>query len=368
MLPVDTGLSVTLSPRDGRIADVDIRSGRLVQASRLLVGKPPAQVGTILPSLYSLCGTAQGLAGAEAMEQALGLGLAPAQRTARRFLLLVETITEHAAAILRDWALLLGGPPDAAAVKPLRPLLATARRALYPQGDWARVGGGGLLPDVEALAGLMRGLSQASERGRIAATPLLDRVEAKGLGGFGVAPFRPMPENGPADLAERLAKDEDGAYVACPDYRGESLETGPLARRRDHALIAGLMARHGAGLMPRFMARLLDMAAALREAEELVQDLTEAPSGTEPPLTDGVGLSRIEAARGLLVHRVEMEKGVVRRYQILAPTEWNFHPKGAFAKGLTGVAAGSDPVFLARLLAAALDPCVTCDITVAGHA
>ena len=37
---------------------------------------------------------------------------------------------------------------------------------------------------------------------------------------------------------------------------------------------------------------------------------------------------------GRLIHAVEIADGVVKRYRILAPTEWNFHPQGAAAKGL----------------------------------
>jgi Ni,Fe-hydrogenase I large subunit len=79
-----------------------------------------------------------------------------------------------------------------------------------------------------------------------------------------------------------------------------------------------------------------------------------------------VGLAQVEAARGRLVHRVEVERGSVRRYQILAPTEWNFHPDGAAARALLNLPAGE--AALQRRLAAALinavDPCIDYDLVV----
>jgi coenzyme F420-reducing hydrogenase alpha subunit len=78
------------------------------------------------------------------------------------------------------------------------------------------------------------------------------------------------------------------------------------------------------------------------------------------PIAPGAGLGWVETARGLLVHAVEVAAGTVRRYRIVAPTEWNFHPRGAFAAGLAGVAVtGEDELRrLVHLAVEALDPCV----------
>ncbi|RAU20663.1 Ni,Fe-hydrogenase I large subunit [Paramagnetospirillum kuznetsovii] len=385
----DTGISVSLEVRQGQVAHVAMRSGRLVQASRLLAGRGPNQVIALLPTLFALCGTAQALAGAAALEQAAGLSATASQRMARRYLLLVECLSEHAQSILRDWPALLDETPRLEAVKPLRPMVGAAKRALYPDGDWARPGGGRLVVDHGAVLEQSRLLADLVARlfgdlddwddglddfrrwfaqGDCVAARLLRRIEAEGLGGFGATPVHFMSATGPRDLAERLEDDQSGDYVARPDHGGIALETTPLSRHHGHPLVNALMAEHGSGLLPRFAARLVDVAAALREVEELVQDLCDEPF--IPGVMDGtgVGLGMVDAARGLLAHRVELQEGVVRRYQILAPTEWNFHPDGAFAQGIRGAAAGPDLVRRARLLAAALDPCVACTIEVHDHA
>ncbi|MDE2504636.1 MAG: nickel-dependent hydrogenase large subunit, partial [Burkholderiales bacterium] len=78
------------------------------------------------------------------------------------------------------------------------------------------------------------------------------------------------------------------------------------------------------------------------------------------------GLSWVENARGLLLHRVQLDDAGERiaLWRIVAPTDWNFHPEGALALALRGQVAG-DPEQLesrARVLVQALDPCVSCRI------
>ena len=171
-----------------------------------------------------------------------------------------------------------------------------------------------------------------------------------------------MPEQGPADLSARLAADREGAYVARPDSAGRVYETGPLARQSWQPVVAAQIGAFGPGLLARMVARLAELASCLQEMDNLVHSLDSdlAPAAC---LVDGAGLGLVEAARGLLAHRVELEGGRVRRYQIVAPTEWNFHPDGPLARGLRGVEATPDLAERANLLACALDPCVACAIT-----
>jgi uptake hydrogenase large subunit len=71
-------------------------------------------------------------------------------------------------------------------------------------------------------------------------------------------------------------------------------------------------------------------------------------------------MGTVEAARGRLTHRATLAGGVVSRYQILAPTEWNFHPQGVVARGLIGFPCGDETTFSrqAELFIKAVDPCV----------
>jgi Ni,Fe-hydrogenase I large subunit len=78
----------------------------------------------------------------------------------------------------------------------------------------------------------------------------------------------------------------------------------------------------------------------------------------------------VQTARGLLLHAARIDGERIADYRIVAPTDWNFHPDGALARGLVGLEA-DDAGTLARragVAVVALDPCVAFRIEVAGHA
>jgi hypothetical protein len=89
---------------------------------------------------------------------------------------------------------------------------------------------------------------------------------------------------------------------------------------------------------------------------------TRTDSDTGNAVIPASGVALADAARGALLHRVEVADGLVQRYQILAPTEWNFHPDGVVAQGLERIArsgvGGTELERLARLYITAVDPCV----------
>jgi Ni,Fe-hydrogenase I large subunit len=68
----------------------------------------------------------------------------------------------------------------------------------------------------------------------------------------------------------------------------------------------------------------------------------------------------VQTARGLLLHRVRLAKGRVAHYQIVAPTEWNFHPDGALVRALRRMVTDDRATLeqATRLAVQALDPCV----------
>jgi Ni,Fe-hydrogenase I large subunit len=99
-----------------------------------------------------------------------------------------------------------------------------------------------------------------------------------------------------------------------------------LARQAEDPEVAALLS-DGRRLQARLQARYADL-------RELAQGLTEAEQRSTwidvLEVAEGCGLARVETARGTLLHRVELDGDRVARYAIVAPTEWNFHPQGAF--------------------------------------
>lgn len=339
--PLEGGIRLDLKVIDGRVAETVIRSTRPVTACRVLRGQTVAEALRLLPNLFSVCGTAQAHAGLAAVEAATGLDLPAPQRTARDLLLAAETAQEHAWRLLLDWPPHCGGQPDVAALAALRKSLARLPALLYPDGYWNRPGGGRLAPDRDAVR-----MAVADFASRLPAEPpLLRWVEERGLADYGANPCPPMPEVDPAD---GLAADADGSFVAQPDWNGTVYQTGPLARLWEQ--------RKGTGLLGLLAARRDELHAMARRMADLAERL-EPDEGLTLPEASGAGLGVVEAARGRLFHWVEVKDGRIARYQILAPTEWNFHPRGPLALGLAGQVPDH-----ARLLVAALDPCVACEV------
>jgi hypothetical protein len=141
------------------------------------------------------------------------------------------------------------------------------------------------------------------------------------------------------------AVEADASFAERPVWQGGPAETGPWTRAARVDPVHTVWDRLGA--------RIADLARLA---------LGQPLSCGALTLADGVGLAWTEMSRGLLMHWVQLEPGErradnarVARYHVLAPTEWNFHPDGAFARWLAGGAGTTAQV---RLAAAALDPCI----------
>jgi hypothetical protein len=172
-------------------------------------------------------------------------------------------------------------------------------------------------------------------------------------------PCRPLDtlaagEAGLLELAAALAADP--GFAERPLWHGATAETGPWTRTGHPDPVSTAWDRFGA--------RLADLARAASGVPLASGALAVRP---------GEGLAWTEMSRGLLVHWIQLEPGDsssgnarAARYHVLAPTEWNFHADGAFARML---AAHSRSPSRVRLAAAALDPCLAFEvITEAGDA
>ncbi len=374
MTEIEGSLQIHLRPSEG---GVEIRSSRPTNLSRLLCGRPVAEVLSRIPGLFSVCGTAQSCAGVRACEQALGRAAEPATESLRDALVRMETAREHLWRILLDWPGFLDEPPDRRAMAEASALQQTFRRTLAPSNDLFTLGAsaersntmaapavvtklGRLLeqsvfampPEVWITLDDEESLSEWAAEGESSAARLCQRVLEAGWAGLGRSDITPLPELPAGALAARLA---EPGFNAVPDWNGAPHETGPLARQARRPLIRELSARHGNGLITRLVARLLELALLP------TQIARQGPAEVSPPvLTPDQGLAQVEAARGRLVHQVALAQEALVAYRILAPTEWNFHPQGAVARGLATL-GGGDRASLdrqARLLINAVDPCV----------
>ena len=168
---------------------------------------------------------------------------------------------------------------------------------------------------------------------------------------------------------------QDG-YTWCkaPRLSGEVVEVGALARQvvAGHPLINDLVNQSGGNVQNRIVGRLLELAIVILEMESWIKDVRPAEPfyhlTSMPDEAEGVGL--MEAARGSLGHWLNIKKGRILNYQIIAPTTWNFSPRdshgkrGALEQALLGapIREGEDTPASVQHIVRSFDPCMVCTV------
>lgn len=182
----------------------------------------------------------------------------------------------------------------------------------------------------------------------------------------------------PAQGMTLPAPDKPDAYSWCkaPRYAGAVYETGALARQMiaGHPLIRDIVSRHGASVLARVVARLLEIAVIVPHMEQWVRDIRLGDTWCHTARMVDAGGSATgltEAARGSLGHWVSVQQGLITNYQIVAPTTWNFSPRdrhgtaGALEQALEGIAADETstgtPVMVQHVVRS-FDPCMVCTV------
>ena len=180
----------------------------------------------------------------------------------------------------------------------------------------------------------------------------------------------------PRDGLTEPVIDKPGGYTwnKAPRLAGEVVETGAIARQLagGQALIRDAVARSGANVRSRVLSRLIELARVLPMTERWLAALSPREpffhADRLPADGDGTGLT--EAARGALGHWVSVRHGRIARYQIVAPTSWNFSPRdaagtpGALEAALEGapVREGEDTPVAVQHIVRSFDPCMVCTV------
>lgn len=378
---VEGSLSVTVAWDGQCIHDVAIKSTRPVYACRVFHGKSVEQTVATLPLLYSVCRRAQGVAAIEACQQAQGVTSSLSVRRTRKLLVLAEIAQEYLWRFMLDWQQITGGQADAQDYAALRGKLDGALQPILADPGWRRIGNAAIELKSGAWEYFSALLAQYLERNIFGVAPQVwaDLASVEALekwrwnrqtpiagviewlmeqgGEHGRSAVLLMPPAAElAQVADALATDED--FARQPHWRGGPLETGALARMQHHPLVLAVSQQAGNVILARVLARLLELAA-LPQRMLQVMHAVSFDDGAAASDT-GAGQAWVETARGLLLHRVEIAGDVVRRYQILAPTEWNFHPAGALAEEVSGMRATDEQTLRKKIAMTmlALDPCV----------
>lgn len=151
-------------------------------------------------------------------------------------------------------------------------------------------------------------------------------------------------------------------------YNGLPYETGPLGRQlvSGNGVIRELYRSYKDSAMVRVIARMEEAYRLLLGMKEILKeiDLGE-PSWIKPSeeISDlsGEGIGIVEAARGTLIHRIEVERGRIRKYDIITPTVWNLGPRDHKNLGVAEKAiVGLDSELKAHVVLRSFDVCSVC--------
>lgn len=186
--------------------------------------------------------------------------------------------------------------------------------------------------------------------------------------------------------AARNTMDPDGKYSWATAVRHAEvgrLEAGPLARQLvaggshgepwqhyDPFILDVYKKMGGASVVLRHLARMHEGIKLYREAERILREFKLAEGWyIKPTEADGRGWGATEAIRGALCHWIEIERGRIKNYQIIAPTTWNVGPRaadsqrGPIEESLIGtpIADPGDPVEVGHVCRS-YDSCLVCTV------
>lgn len=160
---------------------------------------------------------------------------------------------------------------------------------------------------------------------------------------------------------------QEGSTAKAVTYKKRLYETGPLARGMvaKRPIIKSLHKRYKDALLTRIFARTHEVSLLLAECKRLLGELDlNEPSCTlemDTRCTDFEGTGVVEAARGSLIHRTEVSGGLIRRYEIITPTQWNLSHGSGDEHGIAVEAmVGSKSIQEATFILRTFDVCSVC--------
>lgn len=159
-------------------------------------------------------------------------------------------------------------------------------------------------------------------------------------------------------------KENAYSWITSPRYNGYALEGGSLARMTINGYY-----NNGISSMDRIMTRVLETIKIAESIELLINNLEIAPNTQkEWSIPDeAYGIGTIGASRGCLAHWISIKNGVVDKYSVIPPSNWNLSPtddngvKGPVEYALIGTEIKDieSPIEIGRIVRS-FDPCSNC--------
>lgn len=331
-------------------------------AAQVLKGKTPSQVLQIVPLLFSVCGRAQGAAAGAALQAAQQGGAAVSVSVER--MIVCEAMQEHLWRVMLDWLKLLGLAQQEQKFAGWYAMLrkigsGEVEMSVFLQ-EFERDGLGMPLVDWRGLDSYHE-LQTWFRKAHSPVAQLLSALVGLEHGRHSMGKMRLLPAWTAAEAQQACAGRWDADFSARPDWSGAAAETGAWAYYPDDPLLRDVLRHGGPGSMGRLLARIRDVVEMADGGAAKRLDMTSPAAGE--------GIAVVRTARGLLMHHVRLAAEKVTEYEIVAPTEWNFHPAGAFVQDMIGLAERDAEKLrqLAHIEALSLDPCVVYEVEIKDH-
>lgn len=151
-------------------------------------------------------------------------------------------------------------------------------------------------------------------------------------------------------------------------FKDKYFEVGPLSRAiiNKSGLIKDSHSKYEDSIVSRIVARVLEIPQLLNHTKNLLKQINlDEPSYIEPKIDiskiTSSGYSAVEAARGTLIHKVNMENGIITKYDIITPTQWNLSNGTRENQGISQKAMiGLKDEKIAEIVFKSFDVCSVC--------
>ncbi len=151
-------------------------------------------------------------------------------------------------------------------------------------------------------------------------------------------------------------------------YKAKYYEVGPLSRAmlKKKPLIKDAHRRYADSIVSRILARVCESLELLHHSLSLIDSIDLSETSYIKPKVDiselcGSGVGSVEAARGSLIHKVKIDRGIIQNYQIITPTQWNLSNGTKEEMGVSQKAMlGSDDENMAEFIFKSFDLCSVC--------
>ena len=378
---VDKSFQLSLYYQGDQVNKVQVHSRRPLEVQNLLVGRAPEEVFVMLPRVFPIGAKAHAQAAMLALNEAYGVTVSNPLQKARALLVHFEQAEQFVRSLSYNGHSVFNNEVEV--LQQLAQLGEQLQEVLFSQQKSFFFGDRQPKQDTAALAEIGQSLSQLFEEQILGVAPgILGRLVPGQLQVW----LNESAAVVPAYLREQRQYDqvqepeiEPLGWISEPDWNkmltsagaaqlnylpsvgGQCFETGAYARMKKKSVMQAMKTIGFKSLGLRVFAQVLDVSMAVLEVAKGLE--SQSPTaGTQKER--GIGLAQVETGRGRLVHRVRVEADRIAQYQIIAPAEWNFHPKGVVASGLIGCRFSKKEGFIqtASQWVKAIDPFVEADI------